>query len=374
MAIHITTKNKNEIHVRFEYSEEKLRRIKTFSPRRWDSIYKVWILRNSTETLQKLIEIFNDEEVFFDTPGNPAGNKEHAVVPDSLIENNSSYESAAILKELSDLLKLKGYSFKTRKSYVAHVRRLIEYYKKRPEDISESEIRSYLVYLLDETGKSHSYINQLISAIKLLYNDVLKHQRLTLNIPRPKKERKLPTVLSEDEVYKILESLKNVKHRAILFIIYSAGLRVGEVVRLRLEDIDSDRMLIRVVQGKGRKDRYTMLSPYALEKLKLYMELYKPETWLFPGGNGRGHLTERTVEKVFEQASMKTDVIKHSTPHTFRHSFATHSLENGYDIRFIQELLGHTDPKTTQIYTHVTKASIQKIQSPLDIMMNKKKK
>jgi integrase/recombinase XerD len=163
-----------------------------------------------------------------------------------------------------------------------------------------------------------------------------------------------------------LNSLENEKHRAILFLVYSAGLRVGEVVNLRVDDIDSKRMLVHVRQGKGAKDRYTILSKAALEQLRIYAKKYKPETWLFPGGNNEGHLTTRTVEKIFENACNKINLTIKATVHTLRHSFATHLLERGTDLRYIQELLGHSSSKTTEIYTHVTEKSLSKIESPLD--------
>ena len=173
-------------------------------------------------------------------------------------------------------------------------------------------------------------------------------------LPRPKKERKLPNVLSKEEVGKILSSVANEKHKTILYLIYSAGLRVGEVVRLEFSDIDTKRMLIKVRQGKGRKDRYTLLSDKALQQLKKYYMLYKPEKWLFPGGKEDSFLTERSVQKVFEQACLKANIKKQATVHTLRHSIATHLLEGGTDLRYIQELLGHSSSKTTEIYTHVS--------------------
>jgi integrase/recombinase XerD len=189
------------------------------------------------------------------------------------------------------------------------------------------------------------------------------------DLPRPKKERKLPDVLSQEEVFRILEALDNQKHKAILFLVYSAGLRVGEVVRLRIQDIDSKRMLIHIIQGKGLKDRYTVLSQACLEQLRLYAKQYHPETWLFPGPKYGSHLTERTVEKIFDNACCKAKIKKDVSVHVMRHSFATHLLEGGTDLRYIQELLGHSSSKTTEIHTHVTEKSMMKIQSPLDSMI-----
>ena len=168
---------------------------------------------------------------------------------------------------------------------------------------------------------------------------------------------------------KILTALTNEKHKTILFLIYSAGLRVGEVVKLKADDIDSERMLIHIVQGKGRKDRFTVLSQITLNQLRKYFMLYKPEIWLFPGQDNKSHITERTVEKVFKDACKIAKIKKKVSVHSLRHSFATHLLEGGTDLRYIQELLGHTSTKTTEIYTHVSQKSLRNISSPLDKMM-----
>ncbi len=179
-------------------------------------------------------------------------------------------------------------------------------------------------------------------------------QRFAYNIRRPKKDKKLPVVLSQEEVSKILSSVKNIKHRLILMLMYSAGLRVGEVVKLTVEDVDVKRKLIRIRGGKGRKDRYTILSEVALETFKEYLQKYKPEKWLFPGQKKDRHISTRTVQAIFERARDRADIKKDATVHSLRHSFATHLLESGVDLRYIQELLGHKHSKTTEIYTHVS--------------------
>jgi site-specific recombinase XerD len=208
--------------------------------------------------------------------------------------------------------------------------------------------------------------------VKLLYKEVLPKSDINMSIPRPKKDSKLPSVLSQSEVIQILQATSNEKHKTILFLIYSAGLRVGEVVRLKPEDIESSRMLVRVKKGKGSKDRYTLLSQIALEQLRKYYKLYKPEIWLFPGGKEGDHITERTVQRVFEACCTKARINKEVSVHTLRHSFATHLLESGVDLRYIQELLGHASTKTTEIYTHVTQKNISEILSPLDRLVGVK--
>ncbi len=186
-------------------------------------------------------------------------------------------------------------------------------------------------------------------------------------LPRPKKEKKLPDILSQLEIERILMASRNLKHKAILTLVYSAGLRVSEVSSLKVNDIDSNRMLIHLRQGKGRKDRYTILSSGALEILrKYYAAQYKLDDWLFPGEEKGAHISERTIQKIFVNACKYASIDKRVSVHSLRHSFATHLLEAGIDLRYIQELLGHSSSKTTEIYTHVSIKDLGKIKSPLD--------
>ena len=212
-------------------------------------------------------------------------------------------------------------------------------------------------------------MGQCISALKCLFERALNRPSC-VHIPRPRKERKLPNILSKEEVLKLLKAVCNPKHRAMLMLTYSAGLRVGEVVRLQVSDIDRHRRMIHVRQGKGRKDRYVMLSQAAEKAVDVYSQAFNPTKWLFPGQRNGRHLTERTVEKVVHQACKRAGITKEAAVHTLRHSFATHLLENGTDLRYIQELLGHQSPKTTEIYTHVSKKNIASIRSPLDDIMD----
>jgi len=185
-------------------------------------------------------------------------------------------------------------------------------------------------------------------------------------LPRPRKEKKLPIVLGREDVIRIFESVNNIKHKAILMLAYSAGLRVSEVVKLKVQDIDAKRNMIHIKGAKGRKDRYTILSKVALEELKRYWRKYKPDKWLFPGAKPDRHIATRTVEAILEAAVKEINLKKKVSVHTLRHSFATHLLESGTDLRYIQELLGHKSSKTTEIYTHVSTKDLGKIKSPLD--------
>ncbi|WML34333.1 site-specific tyrosine recombinase/integron integrase [Clostridium sp. OS1-26] len=346
------SKLENELIITFTYSTERINKIKSIKGYRWNPNEKEWSVPFCDENINILKNIFRNEQLYID------------FIIDEKAER--------IIKYMDEQLKLKGYSFKTRTTYIKHIKRFSSFIDKDLDSITEQDIRRYILFLLDEQNSSHSYANQAISSIKFLCNDTLKQGKIIESIPRPKKENKLPKVLSFEEVKKILGALNNEKHKTILFLVYSAGLRVGEVVRLRSEDIDSKRMLIHVVQGKGKKDRYTLLSEIALNQLRKYYRIFKPEKWLFPGQNKEEFLTERTVERIFEKACFLANINKKASVHTLRHSFATHLLEGGTDLRFIQELLGHSSSKTTEIYTHVTKKNLSNIQSPLDKLSKNK--
>ncbi|MFA7572906.1 MAG: site-specific tyrosine recombinase/integron integrase [Lutispora sp.] len=364
MAIQIEKGISEELLLSFDYNTEYIRKVKTIKNRKWNPQKKCWIISNNKESIDQIIKVFDVTEIIDNTG--------LIVVSESNKKSEKIWEKD-IIKTLNDVLKLNGYSSKTRKAYIGHIKRFIDYYEENPSKFNKNDINRYLLYLLENQGHSHSYVNQAISAIKFLYKDVFKRHNIIIDVPRPKKEDKLPEVLSQQEIIKVLNAVENIKHRAILFLIYSAGLRVGEVVRLKVSDIDGDRMLIHIVQGKGRKDRYSVLSEVALEELRTYVRKYKPDYWLFPGVEAGRFLTERSVQKVFENARIKAAIKKKVSVHSLRHSFATHLLEGGVDLRYIQELLGHQSSKTTEIYTHVTEKSIKNIASPLDRIMGKTK-
>ena len=232
-------------------------------------------------------------------------------------------------------------------------------------DITDEMIIDFLRYLVKERNISGSYQNQSINAIKFYFERVLGGHRKIYSIDRPRKEKILPEVLSEEEIIKILNATENLKHKAILMTIYSAGLRISELVNLKIKDIDSERMQIRVAQAKGKKDRYTLLGEKTLEILRKYVSEYKPKNWLFEGMKGEQYSTS-SIQANLKIAVDKVGIKKRVTVHTLRHSFATHLLEAGTDIRYIQSLLGHSSGKTTEIYTHITTKGFEQIKSPLD--------
>jgi len=231
--------------------------------------------------------------------------------------------------------------------------------------INYSQINSYLLELIQINNISVSQQNQRINAIKFYYEKVLGLKKEYYQISRPRKESKLPTVLTLDEIEKLFTAITNQKHKCILMTIYSGGLRRSELINLKISDIDSARMLIKVCGAKGKKDRYTLLSKRLLTELRKYYIKYRPCHFLFEGQD-RGPYSATSIERICGNAVNKARIRKHITPHSLRHSFATHLLEQGTNLRYIQELLGHSSTKTTQIYTRVASNALMKIRNPLD--------
>lgn len=263
-------------------------------------------------------------------------------------------------------LEVLRYSANTIKAYSDLFREFLNYYHtRRPDEITEKEIIAYMRYLVNERGVSTSYQNQAVNSIKFYFEKVMGSNRRTYYIDRPKREKTLPDVLSEEEVRSILKGVENIKHRAMLMLTYSAGLRLSELLRLKPADIDSDRMQIHIRDAKGKKDRFSLLSVKVLGVLREYYKQYKPKEYLFEGIYG-GMYSQRSIQQVLKQACNRTGIKKHVSMHTLRHSFATHLLENGTDLRYIQNFLGHASSKTTEIYTHMTTKGLDKIKSPLD--------
>lgn len=268
--------------------------------------------------------------------------------------------------EMLQKLETMRYSPQTISTYKQLMEEFINYFPaKAIDDITEPEIVAYIRYLVKERNISASYQNQAINAIKFYYEKVKGGARKFYQLERPLKEQKLPTVLSVEEVQAMIKATANLKHKTMIMVCYSAGLRLSELINLRLADVDSHRMQISVKGGKGKKDRYTLLSEKLLPLLREYFKAYRPQVYLFEGSDG-GQYNGRSFQHVVKSALQKGGVHKHATVHTLRHSFATHLLEAGTDLRYIQSLLGHSSSKTTEVYTHVTSKALSGIRSPLD--------
>ena len=346
------------LRIYFTYNRTLIEEIKKIALSRWNSVENCWTIPYNEQNAEKTRELAKnnglkwDYQIISKTEGTPRQPK-HA----GYLRCPTSYTEK--LKELR-------YSKNTLDVYTDLFEEFINYYPDlAPENISEEEIIAFLRYLVNKRKISTSYQNQSINAIKFYYERVLGGKRKIYLIERPRKEKYLPEVLSEEEVAAILKSITNIKHKALIMTIYSGGLRISELINLKVKDIDSDRMQIRISQSKGKKDRYTLLSKKTLITLRQYFREYKPKVYLFEGEGG-GQYSDRSIQNILKAAVQKAEIRKRITVHTLRHSFATHLLENGTDLRYIQSLLGHSSSKTTEIYTHITTKGMDQIKNPLD--------
>ena len=264
-------------------------------------------------------------------------------------------------------MELRNLSKNTQKSYLQAVYGLAKHYKQSPDKMTKEMIEDYLLYLKKEKGQALTTIGSAITGLRFFYSHVLGDQQLSPSLSFSKTPKKLPTVLSQEEIWSIINAPDNMKHRLMLMTVYSAGLRASEALVLKPEHIDSKRMLIKVEEGKGGKQRYTLLSKKLLPELREYYRTYQPKILLFPSHLEGKPLAYETIRSVYEKARKKAAVKRGEGVHTLRHSFATHLLEAGYDIRKIQVLMGHTRLTTTMIYLHVSRETLAKIPSPLDL-------
>jgi integrase/recombinase XerD len=268
------------------------------------------------------------------------------------------------LYNLEQELRIRGFSRETIKSYVLYNKLFLEFIGKSPKSVTNDDIRQYLISLRDR-NRANSTLNVALNALKFYYREILK-RKFFFDIRGAKKTNYLPTVLSKEEIRRMLLATTNPKHNFLISLMYSAGLRVSEAIKIHMRDFDLDRKIIMVRQGKGQKDRCTLLSKKLMPILRKQISLKKPNDYLFTGAGGNGHLTSESAEKIVKKAAEAAGISKKVTCHSLRHSFATHLLEAGTSIRYIQELLGHARLETTQIYTKVANNNLQNIKSPLD--------
>ena len=380
--IRVAEENKSWLKV-YVPREQKdwIRRVKEIPGRHWDWERKYWRVPYVKESLRILRRQFSNDTLFLDfeprtdiaehyirpKKEKTVSGKTKAVYVDKRQKKLHKEQRDALIL-LEEQLRLRRYSYNTIKTYRSlFTSFLLHYPAHQPVEITGVQIKDYLLHLIQKKGISESTQNQVINAIKFYYEKVLNQERKTYYVQRPKKSRPLPEVLSEPDVVRILKACENIKHKCILVLVYSAGLRLGEVVNLKVWDIRYDRRQVFIKGGKGKKDRYSILSEAAIKPLQKYTEQYRPDDWLFEGQYG-GQYSKRSVQQVFKLALKKSGVTQRATLHTLRHSFATHLLEKGVNLRYIQELLGHNSSKTTEIYTHITKKGIEGIKSPLDYL------
>lgn len=272
-------------------------------------------------------------------------------------------------KQMEADMAVRGLAHRTRETYVHSVAQLAKFYRRSPDRISEAEVQKYLFHLLEERKLAHSSCNVMVSALEFLYRVTLKRRETEFCLPRPKMPAKLPQILSREEVARLIEQTTNIKHRALLMTAYGGGLRLQELCHLKIADIDSERMTIRVEQGKGAKDRYTLLSPRLLRELRGYWLACRPKRWLFPSPRTPEEpFSKHTAHRIYHAAKARAGITKEGGIHALRHAFATHMLEAGVDVHTIQRLMGHDSLSSTARYFHLAQKHLSGTASPLELL------
>lgn len=278
------------------------------------------------------------------------------------------YKIQPSFRTLERELTIRGFSRKTIKSYLHINKKFIEYIKKSPREVTKDDIKNYLEFFKTTRGVSNKTMNKTIAALKFYYTGVYG-RRMFHGIKYCKNEQRLPTVLTKEEIKGMIEATINTKHKLLIKFVYSTGVRVSELVRIKTEDVDLDKKIVHIRQGKGKKDRISILSNNLVEELKIYLSSRKDlNRYLFPGARKVYHLSTRSAQKIVKKAAKIAGIKKGVSCHTLRHSFATHLFENGVDIRYIQKLLGHKRLDTTQVYTRVSTQQLEGIENPLDYL------
>ncbi len=271
-------------------------------------------------------------------------------------------------KRMDGDLVVRGMSVRTREAYLGAVAGLAKHYGRRPDRIGQQEVQGYLLHLIEERKLAWSSCNIVAQGLKFFYRVTLKKTEAQFSVPRARQPQKLPQILAREEVARLIELTVNPKHRAILMTAYGAGLRLNEICHLKVTDIDSDRMTLRVEQGKGAKDRYTLLSPRLLAELRGYWRAYRPAQWLFPARDPMRPISEHTVHRLYHAAKARAGIAKQGGIHSLRHAFATHLLEAGVDVHTIQRLMGHGHISSTLRYFHLARKHLASTPSPLELL------
>lgn len=275
----------------------------------------------------------------------------------------------ALREQMERQMVLRRMSVRTRQSYSAAVAQLAKHYRRPPDQLTAAEVQSYLLYLIEERKLASSSCNVALHGLRFFYHETLQRLDMQFAIPRARVPQRLPDILSHEEIERLFAAASLLKHRVLLMTVYAAGLRVSEVCALKVTDIDGERMTIRVEQGKGAKDRYTLLSPRLLKELRLYWQTHRPKSWLFPAARAADRpLNAHAAQRMFYAARDRAKITKRCGIHGLRHAFATHLLEAGTDVHTIQRLMGHTDIHTTMRYFHLVHQKLTATQSPLELL------
>jgi site-specific recombinase XerD len=354
-----THRKNNQLLIKFDYDETLISLVRSVNGTSWSKSLKAWYLINTAENLAIILKLFEGiTKIDLSGISKKVGFK-----------RDLTPEQKKILNNFYLFLKGKRYSQSTIQTYTFFVADFINFHTKTPlEELTNRDVELFIETVFIERNYSVSSQRQFISALKIFTVFCPQTKINNLSLERPKKSRLLPNVLSQEEVLRIIQLTKNLKHRAIIVLLYSSGLRIGEVTGLLLKNIDILRKQIKVEGGKGRKDRFVVLATSYLPLLHNYLTTFKPALYFIEGPTGKKY-SESSIRKFLFKSVQKAGILKKVTPHTLRHSYATHLLENGVGLRHIQELLGHAKPETTMIYTHVAKKDLLDIQSPLDTIL-----
>lgn len=365
-------RNQSVIFFQYEKDEKIIKILRQNFSVLWSATNRMWYAPQQGFDLQKLLQVMKglawiDYTALRYKSPTPATHPHHTEPKESLPDLPP--HMADKLAQFTLWMEHKRYSHNTIKAYTDMVKLFLMFFKDRDTaEITNKDVVRFVNEYMVKRNLSFSYQNQLVNGLKLFYREVEKSRMDIEKIHRPKREYKLPNVLSKEEIKGILEAHANVKHRAMLSLIYACGLRRSELLYLRPKDVDSKRMLLIIRRGKGRKDRVAPLSARVLEMLRAYYKMYKPKQWLFEGQVIGEPYSEQSLQRVLKSAVEKAGISKPVTLHWLRHSYATHLLEGGTDLRYIQELLGHKSSKTTELYTHVSTKNLQNIRSPFDTL------
>lgn len=369
---HALYNNKEKIFINFKYDSATIELVKKIADAKWSQTNKCWFISYYAEALQLIKNTFEAKGITIKLlnkyedvikPNHVKIKKPSDALPDL---NKVQKEK---INQFNYWLKSKRYSGSTIGTYIDSIQTFLRYYStKNLSEITNEDLIIFNNEYILANHYSASYQNQIVNAVKLFFRNIENKQLQPELIHRPKTQKLLPNVLSKEEIKLILNAHSNIKHKAMLSLIYSCGLRCGEMLRLKPEHIDSKRNILIIKQSKGRKDRITPLSNKIILMLRDYYHLHKPKEWLFEGQKQGEPYDERSLQNVLKQAIVKCQIKKPVSLHWLRHSYATHLLENGTDLRYIQEILGHSSSKTTEIYTHVSTKNIQKIISPFDYL------
>ncbi|WP_192349132.1 site-specific tyrosine recombinase/integron integrase [Algoriphagus sp. Y33] len=355
-------KKKAVVLLQFDYDQELIELVKTLSMAKWNPERRAWSLPYSEGIVEELLILFKGK-AWIDYSG---FKKIKAVqLPANLPELAPNLDQE--IRKFIAWMQNRRYAESTVKTYSQSLSLFFRYTEnKKPEEISTEDLENFHQNYILKRKYSVSFQSQVINSVKLYFSNKQKRKLEPIEIERPKKPKQLPHVLSKEEVKDILQAHKNVKHRTMLSLIYACGLRRSELLNLKLEDVDSKRGMLRINKGKGAKDRMVPISDKIIGMLRAYYLMEKPGSYLFEGSKKNTAYSEGSLQKVLKTALSKAGIKKPVTLHWLRHSYATHLLESGTDLRFIQELLGHSSSKTTEIYTHVSQKSLQKVKSPFD--------